>query len=419
MPDVFMRRTNDDDRATMTTTHVVHNDDASHNARVDARAQRRDMYVYDITCTMCDVRVTQIGDATVLRATTERTFRFHRTSNRYVSRCRDCERRARRNNATSRRNAQTTRDAIARSHALSNDIMCATCHTTRVAVVNDRCASCINATHNDAYNASRNTLRIDTSPRHTQRDARRFGVEIECVVPNNITRASLRDMFAQRNITWTIKGDCSIRAERDTWGAEIVSPPTTSTNDVRIVCDILRACGVRVNASCGLHVHHDASDFENNIDALRTLCHTWANTQNIIDGFVSSSRRRDAHATYCGTYTHDDAMCMDNATTMRDASRNVMTRYKTLNIAAYASHGTIEIRQHAGTIDADKIITWIGFGRAMIDYAMTHATNDMYNARMENVTCVRAFLDALRDHMNDATRTFMLGRAVDFAHVAI
>ncbi len=407
MPDVFMRRTNDDDRATMTTTHVVHNDDASHNARVDARAQRRDMYVYDITCTMCDVRVTQIGDATVLRATTERTFRFHRTSNRYVSRCRDCERRARRNNATSRRNAQTTRDAIARTHAMTS-------HANPDVHVDS-------TFHVDAYNASRNvepnTMRIDTSPRHIEINARRFGVEIECIVPDNVSRVSLRDMFAQRNIAWTIKGDCSIRAERGTWGAEIVSPPTTNTNDVRIVCDILRACGVRVNASCGLHVHHDASDFENNIDALRTLCHTWANTQNIIDGFVSSSRRRDARATYCGTYTHDDARACDDVDSIRRVY--VMSRYKTLNIAAYASHGTIEIRQHAGTIDADKIITWIGFGRAMIDYAMTHATNDMYNARMENVTCVRAFLDALRDHMNDATRTFMLGRAVDFAHVAI
>jgi hypothetical protein len=47
-----------------------------------------------------------------------------------------------------------------------------------------------------------------------------------------------------------------------------------------------------------------------------------------------------------------------------------MDRYRALNFNAYAKYGTVEVRQHQGTLNADKIINWIKFGQSVIAAAV-------------------------------------------------
>jgi hypothetical protein len=44
-------------------------------------------------------------------------------------------------------------------------------------------------------------------------------------------------------------------------------------------------------------------------------------------------------------------------------------RYHKLNLSSYVSHGTIEFRQHQGTINYVKISRWIDLGMSMMRWA--------------------------------------------------
>ena len=45
-------------------------------------------------------------------------------------------------------------------------------------------------------------------------------------------------------------------------------------------------------------------------------------------------------------------------------------RYHKLNLMAFWRHGTVEFRQHSGTIDAEKICAWISLTQGFIEKAL-------------------------------------------------
>jgi hypothetical protein len=48
-----------------------------------------------------------------------------------------------------------------------------------------------------------------------------------------------------------------------------------------------------------------------------------------------------------------------------------ISRYRKVNIASFNRHGTIEFRQHEGTMDPDRILNWVQF--------CTHFVEESYN----------------------------------------
>ncbi len=93
-----------------------------------------------------------------------------------------------------------------------------------------------------------------------------------------------------------------------------------------------------------------------------------------------------------------------------DAFRSLyFSRYHTINVAAYAAYGTIEIRQHQGTTSFEKIRTWVLLGQALLDDARRGES-----AKLPQRT-VRDLLDSLGDLLDETAKTFALGRAVEFA----
>jgi hypothetical protein len=51
----------------------------------------------------------------------------------------------------------------------------------------------------------------------------------------------------------------------------------------------------------------------------------------------------------------------------RQVCERVYERYFKLNVAAYLRHGTIEFRQHSGTVDYQKMVNWIIFCIAFVE----------------------------------------------------
>lgn len=249
--------------------------------------------------------------------------------------------------------------------------------------------------------------------------ARSFGVELECILPSHVTRAQVISALQDAGLPaadrasgtsyWSVKGDGSLTGGN---GLEIVSPPLAGEageDAVRVACRALRGLGATVNRSCGTHVHHDVNDLT--VDEIKSAATSWFNNQDLIDGLVSPSRRADANG-YCRRLTSDD-MARINAVRDLSQMRSVyLDRYRTLNLTSYGRHGTLEVRQHQGTLDAEKIISWLRLGQAIIDSAKTSGVA----ARQSSV---RDLLAAMGSALNETARTFLLGRAVEFNAVAV
>lgn len=202
----------------------------------------------------------------------------------------------------------------------------------------------------------------------------KFGVEIEVALGSAEAREAVRRVVAagvpcnlfqnaehRRSNTWKCVTDGSC-------GYEFVSPPLRDLASVKIVCDTLCAyekelqvaSPTRIFASVqtGLHVHHDARDFT--ADMARCVITSYYNAEEEVDKAMPRGRRGNNN-NYCQSIR--TARMAPGAflgfTGMRDVASAAPGRYWKLNLAAWLRHGTLEFRQHSGTISYAKIENWI------------------------------------------------------------
>lgn len=210
---------------------------------------------------------------------------------------------------------------------------------------------------------------------------RRFGIEIEAY---NCDRQRLARELQEAGINvvvegynhntrnhWKLVTDGSLTGNNT---FELVSPVLEGESGLRElqkVCWVLDFCDVKVNDSCGLHIHMDAADFT--IETWRNLATTYRRLEPVIDSFMPNSRR---HNHYCKSLTGISEQRIGEAQTieqLRHAFGN--DRYHKLNLEAYARHRTVEFRQHGGTTNFTKMENWIRFVANMITFAQQGTVN--------------------------------------------
>lgn len=241
---------------------------------------------------------------------------------------------------------------------------------------------------------------------------RRFGVEIECNLPGGLGYGDLEDRLRDYGVdlsSWSVRGDGSLGP----YGVELVSPPLQGESghaEIRLVCEVLSDVGCTVDTRCGLHVHHDIRGASTTIQAVKTFVKTWAANQDLIDALVSTSRR-ESRTDYCKRLSTSELTALDAITDLSQLGSEVThDRYKAVNVMSYPSHGTLEIRQHQGTIDATKISAWIRLGQAMLDDAEARRTH------RQAAGSVQEMMERLGDRINENARTYLIGRAVELKH---
>ena len=171
----------------------------------------------------------------------------------------------------------------------------------------------------EAYNCSRERL---------ARELREAGIEVVVEGYNHTTRPH-----------WKLVTDSSLNGN-DTF--ELVSPilvGETGLRELEKVCWVLDLCDVKVNESCGLHVHIDAAGFS--MATWRNLALSYKHLEPIIDRFMPASRRDNR---YCRGLGHvSDEM-------IRSAR-------------------TVEFRQHSGTTNFTKMRNWVLFLHKLVTFA--------------------------------------------------
>ena len=196
----------------------------------------------------------------------------------------------------------------------------------------------------------------------------KYGIEIECLNP--MTRSEVATILSSQGLPvvyesynhtvsshWKIVQDGSVN-DSDLNGMEIVSPilDTESESDtlmVRKVCRALQKLGSKVNRTCGLHVHVDAAHLSG--EQVRKVWERYRDLETEIDAFMPSNRRANV-SSYTMTLRNK---VVHGAT--KAALATSLDRYYKVNLQSLTRYGTIEFRQHNGTIDAEKILNWVSF----------------------------------------------------------
>lgn len=198
---------------------------------------------------------------------------------------------------------------------------------------------------------------------------RKYGVELEVEgLTVRSAREALRTVQVPMNVTnsnqgshdlWCVVEDCSLDR-----GAEVVSPILTGDEgkkQIKQVTAALAKAGAIVSTNCGLHVHVDVSDFT--LPMLRTLVHRYAHFEPMLDRLVAATRRggRSAYARSMRDFIQEYDHLMTKNLSPAQFAQQIQSRYFKLNLSAVAKYGTVEFRQHQGSIDAVKINAWVQF----------------------------------------------------------
>lgn len=240
---------------------------------------------------------------------------------------------------------------------------------------------------------------------------RTFGIEIECIMPSGTDRGALamklREAGIQANAlgydhttrpTWKLTTDQSLGYED---GVEVVSPILSGDAglaDAVKVADVLRAAGCTVNKSCGLHVHVYAGDLD--LKQMKKLAINFVHSETAFDAIVPPSRRKDENqfiqsnrTAFGGSYENEGInkaiAAFEAARDMNDLIHKVSDvttttlrgtlgqrnwrdggRYRKLNFLSMLNFKTVEFRQHAGTVEADKIANWVRLCVAFVERSM-------------------------------------------------
>lgn len=197
----------------------------------------------------------------------------------------------------------------------------------------------------------------------TDPHARRFGVEIECGFPGGSAAAARLFRFKQDEYGRTLPRADGWRIGSDGSGVELKTPPLKGAKGlakVREAMERLKNAGGYVTHRDGMHIHHDAPEFVRDPELAVKLTRSWMNNLNEIHKLVHPDRTVSSH---CPRWDNEYLRSLEEWARGR---QSLTTRRHDLNLYALLKHGTIEIRLHEGTLDADVMEAWVKFGQRLI-----------------------------------------------------
>lgn len=255
----------------------------------------------------------------------------------------------------------------------------------------------------------------------------KFGIEIEMT---GITRAQAAQVIAgyfhttathvgggydpytvrdSENRQWKLVRDSSIncqsrrgRTGNDDYSVEFVSP-ICRYEDIETIQELirkLREAGAKVNSSCGIHIHVDATP--HTVKTLRNIVNIMAAKEDLLYKAleVRPAREEDycrkADTRFLDEMNHKKPKSMEQFERMwyngssRSHRHYDSTRYHALNLHSVFSKGTIEFRLFNSTLHAGKVKAYIQLCLAISHQALiqkgatrskTQSPNEKYTFR--------------------------------------
>ena len=174
--------------------------------------------------------------------------------------------------------------------------------------------------------------------------------------------------YSNKDNTWRVKPDVSVRATRRGHGVEIVTPILYGESDLatlKCVVAYLEHLGCTVNRTTGMHCHIDIENFDE--QALRRMMMLLAKYESALNDFLPNSRK-GFNNSYCRNSFRGHELLWDIWYELRDRAKEGTRKVLNFdpmygrgkwNFQNFWNHGTFENRAHSGTVNADKVEHWV------------------------------------------------------------
>ena len=261
-----------------------------------------------------------------------------------------------------------------------------------------------------------------------------FGIELEI---SGLSQQETRSGLLNRNI----KGFKVVNDDSHGVTAEIVSCPMAYGMDameqINKVSNALQDMGATIMSNCGFHVHISNAPLMNGVDAndwtrksiehfentgnyysenlsdpmdavlIKDVMYRYTKMQNGYNGINSMLPRSRRDMTMARVLVLES---IEAANTIRELQNATHGKFSTINLQPWTTHGTIEFRQAAGTIEADKILHWIRFLLNLIDHSENYRIDQSASREIHHETPTQPFRRGARVGVQ-----YTMMRAVDGA----
>lgn len=231
----------------------------------------------------------------------------------------------------------------------------------------------------------------------------KFGVELEFVAEYNSNKIvefneAMRDLVGPERYsapmcyshnhgeTWELGRDGSVRG-RGKYGFELTSPILTygdedDMNELKNVMQLIETClDGQVNNSCGTHVHMSFECNKISNDLKKHFANCYRASENSLFDRLVPLRRRANNNQYCRSVSEE----------------RISDRYRKLNLTHVKSTDKsmhLEFRQLDGTLDYDKLVSWIKLQKMFIEITMKNAkSNEQVELKLEDIMCDKDFTE--------------------------
>jgi len=187
-----------------------------------------------------------------------------------------------------------------------------------------------------------------------------FGIELETASCPKHTELRGKTQFG-------VKEDGSIN------GLEFISPILSGNaglNEIRSFCRLAKKQGFTVDDDCGFHLHIDMRQMS--WSQRRSIAYAYRLTYTLWKHLVSDSRWNN---TYCESPSYSSRQ-IASASSFTAFERN-RSRYEFLNLRAYSSHKTYEIRGYQGTLNATEICNWVKVNLRFVEAVKDKPLNEL------------------------------------------
>lgn len=218
-----------------------------------------------------------------------------------------------------------------------------------------------------------------------------FGVEIEFTGANtHVVAEQLAELGVNVRLEgynhatrrhWKVTTDATVTEGRgydgSGFGGELVSPVLrgdAGLEELKFVLQCLSQVdngSVSVDRRCGVHVHlswHGMTTAH-----IKEVYKRYAQFETDIDAWMAPSRRGN-HSRWCASIARNIPGLGDVAAYQGTIGgmASLCGRYYKVNLQSLARYGTIEFRQHGGSIEFAKIGAWIKFLMGFVEASKSH-----------------------------------------------
>lgn len=214
--------------------------------------------------------------------------------------------------------------------------------------------------------------------------ALKFGVEIEFFgVTREVVEAALRRVGISAETEnynhntrghWKLVTDASVNSTGCGQGVgnELVSPVLYGEDglkELELACKVLGEVGAKVDKTCGVHVHHDINGY--NLQQIKNIYVIYARSNKAIDAMLPKSRRTENRPRFCKPMDEEYIQRVNSCNSIDQLKMRLGDRYYTVNFCSYVKYGTVEFRQHSGSVEFSKIGAWVQLTHRICEAAKT------------------------------------------------